>query len=117
MNSSQQPGGDIGGVFPHIGPRSNTCSFHGCLNYFAELCGELTNLNFFSDSQLKDRLASTSATSDQLVGALRINSEARARALKIGFLVLSGLALLTTFPCSWLPNYKPGEIPGETREK
>src|SRR5262249_9787895 len=52
----------------------------------------LTDLNFYSDNQLKDRLASTSATSDQLVEALRINSEARTRALKIGFLVLSGLA-------------------------
>jgi hypothetical protein len=25
--------------------------------------------------------------------------------------VLSGLALLALFPCSWLPNYRPGELP------
>jgi hypothetical protein len=43
---------------------------------------------------------------------LRINADARTRALKIGFLVLSGLALLALFPCSWLPNYRPGERPG-----
>lgn len=81
----------------------------------AELKDEvnLTNLNFLSDEQLKDRLASTSATPDQLVEALRINGEARTRSLKIGFLLLSGLALLAIFPCSWLPNYKPGEIPGD----
>ena len=73
----------------------------------------LTNLNFFSDNQLKERLGGTSATSEQLAEALRINAEARIRALKIGFLCLSGLALLALFPCRWLPDYKPGEIPYE----
>jgi MFS family permease len=79
----------------------------------AELRDEvnLTNLNFFSDSQLKERLANTSATPEQFAEALRINAEARTRALKIGFLCLSGLALLALFPCRWLPDYRPGEIP------
>jgi len=78
----------------------------------AELKDEvnLTNLNFLSDEQLTDRLGGTSATSEQFTEALRINSEARTRALKIGFLVLSGLAIVALFPCRWLPNYKPGEI-------
>jgi hypothetical protein len=81
----------------------------------AELKDEvnLTNLNFLSDNQLKERLASTSATSEQLAEALRINAEARTRALKIGFMCLSGLALLAILPCLWLPDYKPGEIPSE----
>ncbi|HMF14405.1 MAG TPA: MFS transporter [Gemmataceae bacterium] len=75
----------------------------------AELKDEvnLTNLNFFSDKQLKERLGSTSASPEQLAEALRINAEARTRALKVGFLVLSGVALLTIFPCSWLPDHKP----------
>ena len=79
----------------------------------AELKDEanLTNLNFLSDNQLKERLANTSATSEQLAEALHINAEARTRALKIGFLSLSGLALLALFPCRWLPDYRPGEIP------
>jgi MFS family permease len=79
----------------------------------AELKDEvnLTNLNFLSNNQLKERLGSTSATPEQLTEALRINAEARIHALKIGFLVLSALALLAIFPCSWLPDYKPGEIP------
>jgi MFS family permease len=79
----------------------------------AELKDEmnLTNLNFFSDNQLRERLAGTSATPEQLDEALRINAEARIRALKTGFLVLSGLALLAIFPCLWLPQYRPGEIP------
>jgi MFS family permease len=81
----------------------------------AELKDEvnLTNLNFFSDNQLKERLAGTSATPEQIAEALRINAEARTRALKTGFLVLSGLALAALVPCRWLPDYRPGEIPGE----
>jgi MFS family permease len=86
----------------------------------AELKDEvnLTNLNFLSDAQLKERLANTSATPEQFTEAMRINAEARTRALKIGFLLLSGLALLAIFPCSWLPDYRPGEIPsGQERRK
>jgi MFS family permease len=81
----------------------------------AELKDEvnLTNLNFLSDSLLKERLKDTTATAEQFREALRVNAEARTRALKIGFLLLSGLALLGIFPCSWLPNYKPGEIPSD----
>jgi hypothetical protein len=79
----------------------------------AELKNEkdLTNLNFFSDTQLKERLANTSATPEQFAAALHINAEARTLALKIGFLLLSGLALLALGPCCWLPNYRPGEVP------
>jgi MFS family permease len=79
----------------------------------AELRDEvnLTNLNFLSDVQIKERLSSTSATSEQLDEALRINADARIRALKIGFLCLSGLALLAIFPCTWLPGYRPGDVP------
>jgi MFS family permease len=81
----------------------------------AELKDEvnLTNLNFFSDTQLKDRLGATSATPEQLTEALRINAEARIRALKTGFLILSGVSLLALIPCRWLPGYRPGEIPHE----
>jgi hypothetical protein len=81
----------------------------------AELKDEvnLTNLNFMSDVQIKERLGSTSATPEQLDEALRINAEARIRALKIGFLCLSGLALVAILPCRWLPDYKPGEIPAD----
>ena len=85
----------------------------------AELKDEvnLTNLNFMSDVQLKERLGSTIATPEQMDEALRINAEARIRALKIGFLCLSGLALLALLPCRWLPDYKPGEIPSEQPNK
>lgn len=83
----------------------------------AELKDEvnLTNLNFLSDEQLTDRLSDTSATPEQFAEALRINAEARTRALKIGFLVLSGLAIVALFPCRWLPNYRPGDIAIENK--
>lgn len=71
----------------------------------------LTNLNFMRDSQVVDRLtANTNATPEQVTAALEINAAARIQALKIGFLVMSGLALLSIIPCSWLPDYKPGDI-------
>jgi MFS family permease len=83
----------------------------------AELKDEvnLTNLNFFSDSQVKERLADTTATPEQVTEALHINEGARLRALKMGFLALACLAGLAIFPCSWLPDYKHDEIPSDQR--
>ena len=77
----------------------------------------LTNLNFFSDAQLKERLAGKTVTPEQLAEALAISAEARTRGLKISFLARSGLALLAIFPCSWLPDHKPGEVPSEPPNK
>jgi MFS family permease len=73
----------------------------------------LTNLNFLSDEQLKDRLSDVSASDEQRAEALAINADARTRALKMGFAIMSGVALLAIFPCSWLPAYRPGEVPGD----
>jgi MFS family permease len=74
---------------------------------------DLDNINFIRNEQIKERLQPSTATPEQVDEAVRINTESRLRALKIGFLVLSGLALLAIFPCSWLPDYRPGEIPGD----
>lgn len=75
----------------------------------AELRDEvnLSNLNFLSDEQVKERLSHTSATPDEMTEALAINAESRIRALKIGFLILCALALLAIVPCRWLPDYRP----------
>ena len=73
----------------------------------------LDNINFVRNDQLEERLAETTATPEKVDEAVRINTESRLRALKIGFVVLSGLSLLAIFPCSWLPNYTPGQIPGD----
>jgi hypothetical protein len=72
---------------------------------------DLDNINFIRNDQLKERLQPSTATPEKVDEAVRINTESRLRALKIGFLVLSGLALLAIFPCGWLPDYKPEEIP------
>lgn len=71
----------------------------------------LENLNFFSDSQIQERLSDVVIVPGQMDEALRINADARMRALKIGFLILSCISLLAQLPCRWLPDYRPQEIP------
>jgi MFS family permease len=78
---------------------------------------DLDNVNFMRNDVLKDRLAQTAASADQVDEAVRINSESRLRALKTGFVVLAGLSLLCVVPCAWLPGYVPGNIPGDTAAK
>lgn len=78
----------------------------------AELAQEfnLNSINFISNDQLQERLGRTAASPEQVAEAVRINAESRLLSLKVGFLVLSGIALLAIVPCSWLPDYRPGEI-------
>lgn len=70
----------------------------------------LDNINFVSNDQLQENLSATSATSDQIDEAVRINSDARLRALKASFLVLAAITLLAIFPAQGLPSYRPGEV-------
>ena len=72
----------------------------------------LDNVDFVSNDQLAQTLAvSTDATPAQTAEAVRINTEARANALKASFLILAAIALLAILPAGGLPGYKPGEIP------
>lgn len=71
----------------------------------------LESVDFISNDQLDDVLAQTTATPEQAAEAVRINEEARLRALKLSFLILAGVAMLAIFPASKLPNYFPGEVP------
>lgn len=71
----------------------------------------LDSITFVSNEQLQNVIATTTATPEQKVEAVRINTEARLLALKIGFLIMAGLAFLTILPAGRLPNYRPGEIP------
>jgi len=64
-------------------------------------------------------LENTTATPQQVQEAVRVNTEARLRALKIGLLIMAGLSLLAVIPAGRLPHYLPGELPGggaEARE-
>jgi predicted MFS family arabinose efflux permease len=72
---------------------------------------DLDSINFISNDRLQEILAGTTATPAQVAEAVRVNTEARLRALKIGLLVMAGLAFVTIIPASRLPNYRPGELP------
>jgi hypothetical protein len=74
----------------------------------------LDSINFLSNDQLKERFENTTATPEQIAEAHRINSETRLRALKTGFILLAGFSVLALVPCGWLPDCRPGEIPGES---
>jgi MFS family permease len=74
---------------------------------------DLSSINFVSNDRLRDRLAATTATPEQIDAAVQLNSQSRLRALQIGFMCLSGIALLALLPCSLLPGYKREEIPSD----
>jgi hypothetical protein len=71
----------------------------------------LDSITFVSNDRLESIVAGTDATPEQAAEAVRVNTEARLRALKIGLLIMAGLALLAIIPAGQLPNYRPGEIP------
>ncbi|MGB7161150.1 MAG: MFS transporter [Tepidisphaeraceae bacterium] len=69
----------------------------------------LDNVNFVSNTHLEDVLEQTTATPEQVDEAVLINEGARLRALKAGFVILAGIALLAIFPASALPRRIPGD--------
>lgn len=69
------------------------------------------NITFVSNARLLSVMERTGAAPAQVEEAVRINTESRLRALKIGLLIMSALAFLSILPASRLPSYKPGEIP------
>jgi hypothetical protein len=75
---------------------------------------DLDNITFVSNDRLRSAMENTTATPQQVEEAVRVNTEARLRALKIGLLLLlAGLALLAVIPAGRLPNYLPGDIPSD----
>ncbi|MEH2468925.1 MFS family permease [Nitrobacteraceae bacterium AZCC 2161] len=74
---------------------------------------DLDNITFVSNDRLRGVLERTTATREQVSEAVRINTEARLRALKMGLLIMALVAMLSIFPAGRLPNYRPGEIPSE----
>jgi MFS family permease len=65
----------------------------------------LDSVAFISNDYLQKRLSGTSATSDQITEAVRINTQARLRALRVCFFALAGLAALAFLPAAALPDY------------
>jgi predicted MFS family arabinose efflux permease len=74
---------------------------------------DLDSINFISNDRLQTVLAGTNATPAQVAEAVRVNTEARLRALKFGLLIMAGIAFLAIIPAGRLPGYIPGEIPDD----
>jgi predicted MFS family arabinose efflux permease len=72
---------------------------------------DLDNINFVSNDQLLTIMERIEATPEQVTEAVRINSEMRLNALKLGLLLMAGVAALAILPAGRLPNYRPGDIP------
>jgi len=72
---------------------------------------DLDSINFVSNDQLLSIMERIEATPEQVAEAVRINAEMRLNALKIGLLLMAGLAALSILPAGRLPNYRPGDIP------
>ena len=75
----------------------------------------LDNVTFVSNARLVEVMARTTATPEQVDAALEINAEARLRAMKLTFLLLTGLGLVAFIPAGRLPNYRPDDEPDSAR--
>jgi MFS family permease len=67
-------------------------------------------VDFVTDAQLKSTLETTQATPAQVDELVRINEEARLRALRASFLLLALICLVAIFPAARLPNYRLAEL-------
>ena len=65
---------------------------------------DLDQVSFVGNDRLRQSLALTTATREQIDEAVRINTGARLLALKLTLFTLAGLALLAYFPAGALPN-------------
>ncbi|MBP0466066.1 MFS transporter [Roseomonas sp. PWR1] len=72
---------------------------------------DLDSINFVSNDRLLGIMQRTGANPEQVAEAVRVNTEARLQALKIGLLIMAAVAALAIIPASRLPAYRPGEIP------
>ncbi len=72
---------------------------------------DLDSINFVSNDRLLAVMERTGAAPAQVAEAVRVNTEARLQALKIGLLLMALFAALAIIPASRLPGYRPGEIP------
>jgi len=72
---------------------------------------DLNNVNFMSNDQLIEAISHTPATPGQVREAVRINADARLRALRLSLFFSAGLAFLVIIPAGGLPNYVLGQVP------
>ena len=72
---------------------------------------DLNSISFVSNDRLRSVMANTTASPEQVEAAVQVNESARLLALRIGLLVMAGLAMLAIIPAGRLPDYRPGEVP------
>lgn len=72
---------------------------------------DLDEVNFVSNDRLREVLDATDATDAQVATAVRINSDARLNALRLGLLILAAVSAVAILPASRLPDYTPQEVP------
>lgn len=65
----------------------------------------LDNVNFVTNTHLKEVLSRTTATPEEVDEAVRLNEAARLRALQDSLLILAGISLLAIFPATGLPKH------------
>lgn len=68
------------------------------------------DVDFVTNSDLRDTLEATAASPEQVEQAVAINEDARRGALQASFLVVAGIALLAILPAWRLPKYVPGPL-------
>ena len=71
----------------------------------------LENVNFVSNDRLEAVLLEAGINDAEIAEAVRINAEARLRALKFGLLLMAMLSLMSIYPAGRLPGYLPRELP------
>jgi predicted MFS family arabinose efflux permease len=76
---------------------------------------DLDSINFVNNDRLLSIMERTGAAPEQVAEAVRVNTESRLQALKIGLLIMAFVAALAIIPASRLPAYRPGEIPDGLR--
>ena len=78
---------------------------------------DLDNITFVSNDRLQSVMERTTAPLRLKWRKRCASTRARLRALKIGLLIMAGVALLAIFPAGKLPNFLPGEIPDPAPRK
>ncbi len=72
---------------------------------------DLDNVTFISNDHLIEALNNIGVAPEHIVESVRINADARLRALRLSLFFLASLAFLVIIPASGLPNYVLGQVP------
>jgi hypothetical protein len=72
---------------------------------------DLNNVIFISNDHLIESVTRITASPEHVKEAVRINTDARLRALRLSLFFLAGLAFLVIIPAGELSNHVPGKAP------